>query len=72
LSSPRSRKAAAGLLGAPRFALNSDVAWGIFFLIPYLAIFALFVVYPIGYAAWLAASPASYVRLFEDPIYWRT
>lgn len=66
------RGAAAGHGVAPSPALSSDVAWGIFFLLPYAAVFVLFVAYPIGYAAWLAASPASYVRLFDDPIYWRT
>ena len=72
MSVARAPRAAVAPRGAPLLALSSDVAWGIFFLLPYFAVFALFVVYPIGYAAWLAASPASYVRLFEDPIYWRT
>jgi len=72
LNARADRKAAAEPGVAPFPALSSDVAWGIFFLLPYLAVFVLFVAYPIGYAAWLAASPASYVRLFDDPIYWRT
>ena len=52
--------------------LSTDAAWGVFFLLPYCVVFMLFVVYPIGYAAWLATDKASYVKLFDDPIYWRT
>jgi multiple sugar transport system permease protein len=46
--------------------------WGRALVAPYLLIFAVFVVYPVGYGLWLARHPASYVRLFEDPIFLRT
>jgi multiple sugar transport system permease protein len=31
-----------------------------------------FVVYPVGYGLWLARHPESYVKLFDDPIFFRT
>lgn len=46
--------------------------WGLLFILPYLLIFVLFVVYPVGYGLWLGANPESYTKLFEDPIYLRT
>jgi multiple sugar transport system permease protein len=46
--------------------------WGRVMVVPYLLIFAIFVVYPVGYGLWLARHPDSYVRLFEDPIFFRT
>ena len=39
---------------------------------PYVLIFAVFVLYPIGYGLWLARHPASYVKLFDDPVFART
>ena len=39
---------------------------------PYLLVFAVFVLYPVGYGLWLARSPQSYVKLFDDPIFFRT
>ncbi len=41
-------------------------------VIPYLLIFLIFVLYPVGYGLWLARHPQSYVQLFEDPIFFRT
>jgi multiple sugar transport system permease protein len=41
-------------------------------VVPYLLIFAIFVVYPVGYGLWLARHPDSSIRLFEDPIFFRT
>jgi multiple sugar transport system permease protein len=35
-------------------------------------VFLVFVLYPVGYGLWLARHPASYVRLFDDPIFFRT
>jgi len=51
---------------------GSDFAWGLAFVLPYVAVFLLFVVYPVGYGLWLGSRPASYARLFADPIYVRT
>ena len=46
--------------------------WGRAMVLPYLLVFAVFVLYPVGYGLWLARSPQSYVKLFEDPIFFRT
>ena len=42
------------------------------FVVPYLLVFLIFVLFPVGYGLWLARSPASYTKLFEDPIFFRT
>jgi multiple sugar transport system permease protein len=46
--------------------------WGRIMVVPYLLVFAVFVLYPVGYGLWLARHPQSYVRLFADPIFFRT
>ena len=46
--------------------------WGRAMLLPYLVIFLVFVLYPVGYGLWLARHPSSYVKLFDDPIFFRT
>jgi multiple sugar transport system permease protein len=51
---------------------GSDVNWALAFLIPYAAVFLLFVVYPVGYGVWLGHRPESYRALFSDPIYLET
>src|ERR671935_591745 len=60
---------------APRPPLSARLTpsqvWGIVLLAPYVLVFAAFVVYPIGYGLWLARQPASYVALFNDPIFAR-
>lgn len=63
----------AGLTGAPpaRRRWSAAQVWGTVLLTPYMLIFLFFVIYPVGYALWLARSPASYVQLFEDDIFVR-
>ena len=46
--------------------------WGLILIAPYVLVFAVFVVYPIGYGLWLARHPASYVKLIEDPVFARS
>jgi multiple sugar transport system permease protein len=46
--------------------------WGRVMVVPYLLIFFIFVVYPVGYGLWLARHPDSYERLLADPIFYRT
>lgn len=46
--------------------------WGLILIVPYILIFILFVVYPVGYGFWIARHPSSYVQLFEDPIFARS
>ena len=46
--------------------------WGRVMVAPYLMIFVIFVLYPVGYGLWLARHPQSYVQLAEDPIFFRS
>jgi multiple sugar transport system permease protein len=61
---------------SPARPLSRDASswqfWGRVFVVPYLLIFLIFVIYPVGYGLWLARHPDSYVRLFADPIFFRT
>ena len=57
---------------AARKPLSTWEFWGRALVLPYLLVFAVFVLYPVGYGLWLARHPASYVKLFEDPIFFRT
>ena len=52
--------------------MSSWEFWGRVLLIPYVLIFFVFVLYPVGYGLWLASNPSSYVKLFDDPIFYRT
>jgi len=52
--------------------LNSFEFWGRVLVVPYLLVFVVFVLYPVGYGLWLARHPESYVKLFDDPIFFRT
>ena len=56
---------------APKI-LTSWEKWGLLLVIPYLLVFLVFVIYPVGYGLWLARHPDSYERLFADPIFFRT
>src|SRR6201995_674084 len=60
---------------APRGPLSARLTtpqiWGIALLAPYMLVFLAFVVYPVCYGLWLARHPASYVALFNDPIFSR-
>ncbi|MEP7302763.1 MAG: sugar ABC transporter permease [Caldimonas sp.] len=51
---------------------NRWAFWGAMMVVPYLLVFLVFVLYPVCYGLWLARHPASYVKLFEDPIFFRT
>ena len=51
---------------------GSDFKWAIAFVIPYAAVFFGFVVYPLGYALWMASEPSLYRELIADPLYLRT
>lgn len=57
---------------AMRKPLNSWEFWGRALLLPYVLVFIVFVLYPVGYGLWLARHPESYVKLFDDPIFFRT
>jgi multiple sugar transport system permease protein len=51
--------------------LTTPQIWGIVLLAPYALVFLAFVIYPVGYGLWLARHPASYVALYNDPIFAR-
>src|SRR5262247_1058191 len=57
---------------ATRKGLSRWQFWGRALIAPYLVVFAVFVLYPVCYGLWLARHPASYVKLIEDPIFFRT
>jgi multiple sugar transport system permease protein len=57
---------------APPRRLSRWEWWGRMLVVPYLVVFLVFVLYPVGYGLWLARNPQSYVRLFEDPVFFRT
>ena len=59
-------------LAPPRKALTAFEFWGRLLVLPYLLVFVVFVLYPVGYGLWLARHPESYVKLFDDPIFFRT
>ncbi len=46
--------------------------WGLILLTPYVVVFLVFVLYPVGYGLWLARHPVSYEKLFDDPIFLRS
>jgi multiple sugar transport system permease protein len=56
----------------PRKGLTTWQTWGLILIAPYLLVFAVFVLYPVTYGLWLARNPATYLRLFEDPVFFRT
>ena len=52
--------------------MSSFQTWGLIMLAPYALVFLAFVLYPVTYGLWLARHPESYVKLFADPIFFRT
>ena len=46
--------------------------WGRLFVLPYLLVFLVLVLFPVTYGLWLARDPASYEKLFADPIFFRS
>jgi multiple sugar transport system permease protein len=59
-------------LSPPQEPLSPWQAWGLILIAPYALVFLLFVLYPVGYGLWLARHPASYVKLFADPVFPRS
>lgn len=58
--------------GPAKKRLSPWQAWGLVLIAPYVLVFLVFVLYPIGYGLWLARSPHSYVKLFDDPVFARS
>jgi len=51
---------------------GSEYLWALAFVIPYIAVFILFVAYPIAYGLWMGHNPALYKELWNDPVYINT
>jgi multiple sugar transport system permease protein len=51
---------------------GSEYTWAIAFLVPYVAVFVTFVVYPALYGLWMGSNPTLYADLLSDPIYQTT
>jgi multiple sugar transport system permease protein len=52
--------------------MDAFARWGLILLVPYAIIFCLFVVYPVFYGFYLARQPESYVKLYNDPVFFRS
>jgi multiple sugar transport system permease protein len=52
--------------------LTTWQVWGLILITPYLLVFVVFVLYPVLYGLWLARDPASYEKLFDDPVFLRS
>jgi multiple sugar transport system permease protein len=50
---------------------GSDLRWALAFVMPYAALFAAFVIYPMAYGLWMGSDPALYAALLADPRYLR-
>jgi hypothetical protein len=48
---------------------GADFKWAIAFVLPYAAVFFAFVIYPFGYALWMASNPSLYADLIADRSY---
>ena len=57
---------------AAKKKLSTWQLWGLVLIAPYVLVFLVFVLYPVIYGLWLARHPASYVRLFDDPVFLRS
>ena len=49
--------------------LGKDFVWALAFITPYIAVFLLFVLYPVAYGIWLGSDWHAYQALWDDPIY---
>jgi multiple sugar transport system permease protein len=48
---------------------RSDLGWALAFVLPYAVIFLAFVLYPYGYALWMASDPSLYAELIANRLY---
>ena len=72
-SAVETRAAGPPLAPAPAgLRLSPEAFWGTILVLPYLAVFILFVAYPVGYGFWIGSAPSNYTRLWNDPIFVRT
>jgi len=52
-----------------RHLRGADFRWAMAFVLPYVAVLLVFVVYPFGYALWMASKPSLYADLIADRSY---
>jgi multiple sugar transport system permease protein len=55
-----------------RKRMSPEMTWGIILCIPYIVLFLALVAFPVAWGFWLGSGAASYDRLWNDPIYFRT
>lgn len=48
---------------------GSEYTWALAFIVPYIAVFLVFVAYPVVYGLWMGSKVSLYNQLFADPIY---
>jgi multiple sugar transport system permease protein len=48
---------------------GSEYTWALAFIVPYIAVFLVFVAYPVVYGLWMGSDPSLYSQLVADPIY---
>jgi multiple sugar transport system permease protein len=51
---------------------GSDTVWAVAFVVPYVAIFVAFVIYPVVFGLWMGRDPSLYGLLLSDPRYLTT
>jgi multiple sugar transport system permease protein len=51
---------------------GSEYIWALAFIVPYVAVFLAFVVYPVAYGFWMGSELSLYPEVFSDPIYDQT
>ena len=71
-STATSTVTAGGTAAAPVSKTGRWQFWGRMMVVPYLLVFAVFVLYPVCYGLWLARHPQSYEHLVADPIFFRS
>ncbi|MDB5807506.1 MAG: transporter permease [Betaproteobacteria bacterium] len=74
MSSVALPEAAGAQLAAPakKKGLSPWETWGLVLIAPYVLVFLIFVLYPVCYGLWLARHPESYVKLYNDPVFFRS
>jgi multiple sugar transport system permease protein len=51
---------------------GSDTNWAIAFIVPYAAVFLVFIIYPVAFGFWTGSRPSLFAILFTDPLYLNT
>src|SRR5438874_10939462 len=51
---------------------GSEFTWAVAFVVPYIAVFFAFVIYPAAYGLWMGSDPALYAEVVSDPCFVNT